>query len=345
MRLSRLIPLCFPIAYLGCGQHAIPPFPPELSRYVANLSESQDRFPAYADLMKSGNCEPMSIDGSSLPDSHLQPINLTIPCEVKHVAAFFADKSQTKQLQLVGQSNADANSRVYAFAKSDSNTRVIEILSDRIVEDSKIRGWDHYEQQQILQAIFEKYHNDNTVFVVNSFDAKLMKNHHLLIKSRADLGHLGRVMTLGFVHLPELVTYAEKLAESKNIDKTSARKAAMLLFAFAPNASFLEKIETILDRSVKMTWQKDPVIQAVLWELQLGHNLEDAMQKFASDLANYEPERLLMISRMLREDSKVFTDHSAQRDRDLLNRIKKIYQYINRIGDGLKDLNLDDKNN
>ena len=132
----------------ACGSRELNINSLDLSRYATQ----PDSFPAYVELMKPGN-----------PG--------VVPAEVAEISKFFADKSQVKQLFLIGQLGTEVDARIYAMARHDTHSQVIEIRLDTLNQDSKAQAWTEIEYSRVLDAVLSKNNSENTVFFLENFDS------------------------------------------------------------------------------------------------------------------------------------------------------------------------------
>ncbi len=201
----------------------------DLNRYVANLSEHPENFPPYVKLMTPDH------DG-------------VVPREVADLIKFFEDKTQPKQLFLIGQPGLEMDARVDAMALHDKNTRVIEIRIDRLAQDAQAQAWTTAEYDRVLEAVLRENNTENTVFLVGqlgNIPVKLLANYRVVIvtshKNYVLSGLTGKAcIHADVIPLPELMDYAHEL------DKTWGAAASMLSFAFLPGYNILEITQAVL---------------------------------------------------------------------------------------------------
>ncbi len=313
------------LALAACQNQGLNPDALDLNRYVINLSESGDKFPDYVRLMGADNCGvPLSLDEFSFITPRV------VPCEVKRIQSFFGDNSKHKQLHLIGHSQAELNARIFAYALSNHEIRLLEINEVQFSKDAKAQSWTDAEKGAAIEAIFKRFNNSKTIFVVNAGFAPIPSDYSVIYKSLSVPSSKVSQMKLGFVHLPELVLYAEALS-------AGARKAAVLLFAFAPDQSFLGSIEGVLEASKNMIGAEDSVVEAVYRLLENKPDIKEKMVLFARAQEAFSAEFLMEISEMVLEHSAAFFDETLKRFETVMELVSEMAKNQKETVDTLKD--------
>ncbi len=299
------------LALAACQNQGLNPEALDLNRYVINLSESGDKFPAYIRLMGTDNCGvPLSLDEFSFITPKV------VPCEVKRLQSFFGDNSKHKQLHLIGHSQADLNARIFAYAVSNKDIRLLEINEEQFAQDSQVQSWTDSEKGAVVEAIFKRFNDSKTIFVVNAGFAPISSDYSVIYKSLNAPSPKVPQMKLRFVHLPELVSYAEAL-------DGNARKAAVLLFAFAPEQSFLGNIEGILEASKNIISAEDSAVEAVYRLLGNKPDVKQKMLAFQQELQGIDADLLMEISKQVLEQSDYFFNSTTQQVNSVFEYTKK----------------------
>ena len=185
----------------------------------------------------------------TLTDDEFKPVMPVVPCEVKKITEFFADKSQPKQLFLIGQPGTEADARVYALAKHDANSRVIEIRLDKLTEDSKAQAWTETEYKRILEAVLSKNNSGNTVFLlsepveqINLYNAIIKPFSAIKKPVFEKLSKTKKAMPvdeLSFEEINRYVTFMMPEAQEQ------WQKIALLTYAFIPTTSVFDFVPLV----------------------------------------------------------------------------------------------------
>jgi hypothetical protein len=285
------------LALAACQNQGLNPEALDLNRYVTNLSESQHKFPAYVALMTADKCKPLeSANGASLYP--------TVPCEVKKIADFFADRRHPKQLFLIGQRGIEADVRVYALAKHDPNLRVIQINLDTLRKDAEAQAWGDGEYNQILKAVLAKNNSENTIFLLSEPIAQISSYSSIVKPFTASQqpvfeksSKAQKAMPLGEIPLQELTAYLKGIM-SYNVNR--AEEIALLTYAYIPTASALDVVSSleVSENSVEAVYQE------FLRQNQLpaGDNLTAVMESMRDLLKNPNSAELADLNRKLFRD-------------------------------------------
>ena len=324
----------------ACGSRELNLGALDLTGYTRNLSESQEHFPAYVSLMTPGNTG-------------------VVPAQVEKITQFFADKSQPKQLILLVQRDTDVDRGMYALAKHDKNSQVIELRMDLMTQDAKIQGWTPVELDRVIEAVLKRNSTENTIFFVDSNsitlpNLKLFESYQVLIKTDIKIldrqtGQMSK-WPLQFIPLSELILYSEALSHDTGIAVKDIRKAALLLFTFMPHESFMTSIEIVLEMSKTIIETTDPILDAVFMHYQnkdplkrTRFDLKNKMKKFGDDSLNYEPERVDAISNIVHEYSFAFSDENSKRTDELLEMILQQDSTLEKINEEIGKIRFKDE--
>jgi hypothetical protein len=310
----------------ACGSRELNINALDLNQYVTDLSAQAESFPAYLDLMKPDQCKPLEGPNDTtlteFTDKQFKPIFPVIPCEVKKMEEFFSDKSQMKQLFLIGPAGTEVDARIQAFAKHDVDSKLIEIRLDKLSEDSKAQSWTEADYQRVLEAVLSKNNSDKTVFLFSGPIAKINLYRAIIKPFSAEkeivferLSKTKKAMVVDELSFEEINYYVALMMPQA---QEQAQQIALLTYAFIPTASVFDFVPLVGASETAV----DVVYQEFLRQNQSPHgdNLMQIKKSMGSLLGSPEANKLATFNR------KFFRDRLQAKIDNNLEQMSKIAQ-------------------
>lgn len=286
----------------------------DLSRYSRNLSTSQEHFPAYIALMTPA-------EGRSG----------VVPKEVEQITKFFVDKSQPKQLFLVGQPGIEVDARVYAMAKHDVSSRVVEILLEVLDKDAKAQSWTENEYRSVLSEVLTNNNTPQAIFwakrlepIFEEYNTVISAPYHKDTPVVDKLSKTKRLVALDEIPRTELTVYTKSVV----LDEESASTLALLVHSFIPAISVLELLPLVGDYEGSLELAHQEFIRHNALSIADGlANIKDNMQALMEITDSEKQSKLTILTRKMHQNRQQFKeDQNLEQMKNISNTFKQKHE-------------------